>query len=86
MTDVGCHFCLLYHLKGVCNTHCGGRHSHIPIFQSEFGQISKWSDSFCSLDNEPPVREVESGNQSQAFTLSARKNRPRGYLVGRSTT
>ena len=25
-TDENRHFCLSYHLKGVCNTHCGGQH------------------------------------------------------------
>ena len=24
----GRQFCLSYHLKGVCNSHCGGRHSN----------------------------------------------------------
>ena len=28
LTDDGHHFCLLYHLKGVFNPHCGGLHLH----------------------------------------------------------
>ena len=42
--DNGCHFCLLYHLKGVCNTHCGSRHSHIPISKIKFGTLGEWRD------------------------------------------
>ena len=26
--DHGCHFCLIYHIRGVCNSHCGGWISH----------------------------------------------------------
>ena len=37
----GRHCCLSYHIKGVCNTHCGGRHLHIPLSQIEFGRLGK---------------------------------------------
>ena len=78
LTDDGCHFCLLYHLKGVYNTHCGGRNSHIPFSQSEFGRIGQWRDRFYSRDEAPPVREVDTGGQIQASTLFAQTGRPRG--------
>ena len=39
LTYDSCHFCLLYHLKGVCNTNYGGRNFHRPLSQSEFGRL-----------------------------------------------
>ena len=35
-TDNSRHFCLLYHLKVVRNTHFGGRHLRRPLSQNEF--------------------------------------------------
>ena len=42
LKDDSFHFCLSYHLKGVCNTYCEGRHLRRPLFQSEFGRLGKW--------------------------------------------
>ena len=42
LTDNGRHFCLSYHLKGVCNLHCAGRHFHRTMYQAEMGQLSAW--------------------------------------------
>ena len=33
-------FCLTYHLKGVCNSNCGGRHAHRMIYLHERGILS----------------------------------------------
>ena len=77
-TDDGHHFCLLYHLKGVCNMYWGSRHLHIPLSQNEFGRLGKWCDRYYSRDEASPVREVDTCSQSQASNLSARKGRPRG--------
>ena len=46
LTDYGHHYCLLCHLKGVGNTHYGGRHSHRPLSQSKCGRLVKWPDRF----------------------------------------
>ena len=60
-TDDGRYFCLLYHLKGVCNTHCGGRHLHRPLSRSEFGMLGEWRDFYCGTSKDSPVREVSTG-------------------------
>ena len=52
-------FFLSYHIKGVCNTHCGSQHLHIPLSQSKFGRLGKWSDHYCVGDESPPVQEVD---------------------------
>ena len=64
MTDNGRHFCLSYHLKSVCNTHCGGRHLHRPLSQSKFRWLGKWQDRYCGGDEAPPVQEVDTGGAS----------------------
>ena len=80
-----CHFCLLYHLKGVCNTHCGGRQLHRPISQSEFGTLGECWDRYCVTSKEPLLWEVATGGQSQASALYAQTGRHRGAQGGRST-
>ena len=70
LTDNGRHFCLLYHLKGVFNTRCGGQHLHIPLSQSELKWLGKWRDHFCGGVKAPSVQEVDKGGRSQAYTLS----------------
>ena len=44
LTEDSCHFFLLYHLKGVCNTYCGSWHLHRPLSQSEFVRLGKWRE------------------------------------------
>ena len=61
LTYDSCHFCLSYHLKVLCNTHFGGQHSHRPLSQSEFGRHGKWRECFCSGDEAPSVREMDTG-------------------------
>ena len=46
LTEDSFHSLLLYHLKGVCNTHFGGWHLHRPLSQSEFGRFVKWRECF----------------------------------------
>ena len=75
-TDDGRHFCLLYHLKVVWNTHCGSRHLQRTLTQNEFGRLCEWCDSYYGGDEAPPVREVDTGGRSQESTLSARTVRP----------
>ena len=77
LTEDRCNFCLLYHLKGVCNTHFGGWHSNILLYQSEFGRLGEWIDRFCGGYEAPLVREVDTCGQIQASTLSAQTGRPR---------
>ena len=86
MTDNALHFCLLYHLNGVFNTHCGGQHLHRLLSRSEFGRLSEWCDRLCGRDEVPPVWEIESGSRIQASTLSAITNSPKGSHRGRATT
>ena len=47
-TDDGHPLCLSYHLKGVCNSKCGGRHAHRMISQHEQGVLSVWKSRFCA--------------------------------------
>ena len=61
LTEDSFHSLLLYHLKGVCNTHFGGRHLHRPLSQSEFGWLGEWRECFCGRDEAPPVWEVDTG-------------------------
>ena len=78
VTDDGRNFCLSFHLKGVCNMHCGVHHSYIPLYQSEFERLSEWHNRFCVGHEMPTVQEVDTGSLSQASTLSDRTNRNRG--------
>ena len=85
-TDDGRHFCLSFHLKGMCNSNCGGRHSHRALSQSKFGRLVGWCEKFCSEEAAPPVREVDAGGRSQASTLFSRTGRPRGSQGTQITT
>ena len=76
LTDNGHNLCLLYHLKGVCNTHCGGQHLYITLSQSEFKWLGEWRDHFCGGVEAPPVQEVDTGGRIQAYTLSAQTGMP----------
>ena len=40
--DDGRPFCLSYHLKGVCNSNCGGRHAQMTLSPHEQGVLSDW--------------------------------------------
>ena len=57
-TDDGRNFCLNYHLKGMCNSKCGGRHSHCIMLQGEMGRMTAWRDQFCAEDSDLPVNVV----------------------------
>ena len=39
-TDNGRPFCLSYHLRGVCNSNCGGHHGHRTLSSHEQGVLS----------------------------------------------
>ena len=49
-------FCFSYHLKGVCNSTCGGRHAHRTLFHHKQGVLSAWIYRFCSAP--PPVTKI----------------------------
>ena len=57
-TDDGRPFCLSYHLKGMCNSNCGGRHTHRTLSQHEQGVLSAWKSRFCAAP--PPVTKITS--------------------------
>ena len=77
LTDEDHHFCLTYHFKSVCNSHCGGRHSHHTMSQADMGRMSTWKDSFCG--DEYTVDAGENGSVVSAFTaLTNRSFRNRG--------
>ena len=46
-TDDSCHFFLSFHLKGVCNSNCGGQNSHRGLSQRELDQLVGWHKKFC---------------------------------------
>ena len=48
------HFCLSYHLKGVCNLNCGGRHSHRTMSQGKIGRMTEWRNIFCKENATTP--------------------------------
>ena len=77
-TDNSCHFFLPYHLKFVCNTHCGGHHLNRPLSQIEFGRLGEWLNRYCGGDEAPLVQEVDTGNQRQASNLYSQTGRPQG--------
>ena len=70
-TENGRHCFLLYHIKGACNTHFGGRHLHIPLSKKEFGRLGKWRNRYFGREEAPLLREVNIGGRIQASTLSA---------------
>ena len=74
----GRHFCLSFHMKGVCNRNCGGQHSHRALSQSELRCFVRWCEKFCSKEAAPPVQEVDAGGRNQASTLPGRTGRTRG--------
>ena len=41
-------FCLSYHLKGVCNSNCGGRHAYRTLSPHKRGILSAWKSRFCA--------------------------------------
>ena len=49
-------FCLIYHLKGVCNSNCGGCHAHRTLSQHERGTLSEWKSRFCAETH--PMGEI----------------------------
>ena len=49
-------FCLSYHLKGVCNSNCSGRHAHRTLSPNERGILSAWKSRFCTETH--PVAEI----------------------------
>ena len=40
-------FCLSYHIKGVCNSNCGGYHTHRPLSLHNRGILSARKSRFC---------------------------------------
>ena len=56
-TDEGHHFFLSYHIKGVCNIHCCGRHSPWTLSQGYFVRIMEWRDRFYVADVQLLVEE-----------------------------
>ena len=46
--DDGRPFCLSYHLKGVCNSKCGGRHEHRTLSLHEQGILRTWKSRYCA--------------------------------------
>ena len=49
-------FCLSYHLKGVCNSNCVGRHAHRTLSPYERGTLSARKSRFCAETH--PVGEI----------------------------
>ena len=72
-------FCLSYHLKGVCNSNCDGRHAHITLSPHERGTLSAWKSRFCAETH--PVGEISTppwtpgGGLVRNTTISTRSHR-----------
>ena len=54
ITYYGCHFCLSYHPKVVCNSNCGGRNSHRNMSQGKMGQMTEWRGKKSRKKPPPP--------------------------------
>ena len=78
-TNDGRPFCLSYHLKGVCNSNCGGCHAHRTLSPHERGTLSLWKSCFCAETH--PVGEVSippwtpGGGSVGNTTISTRSRR-----------
>ena len=84
-TDDVRHFCFCCHLKGMCNSHCGGHHSHITLSQGESTRMMEWRDRLCGADAQPLVEEISTPAGtvvSHASSLSVRIRRTRGTRGG----
>ena len=81
-------FCLSYHLKGMCNSNCGGRHAHMTLSSHKQGVLSAWKSRFCAA--QPPVTKIAAphwapgGGSVGNTTLSARSQRSQGTRGTRS--
>ena len=81
-------FCLSYHLKGVCNSNCGGCHAHRRLSPHERGTLSAWKSHFYSESH--PVAEVSTppwtpgGGSVRNTTISTRGRRSQSSRRTRS--
>ena len=81
-TDDGLSLCLSYHLKGVCNSNCGGCHTHRTLSSHAQGVLRACKSRYCA--EQPPVAEIvappwEPGGGSVGnTTLSTRSWRYQG--------
>ena len=75
-------FCFSYHLKGMCNSNCGGRHAHRTLSPHEQGILSAWKSRLCTDPH--PVSEISAlpwtpgGGSVGNTTLSTRSQRSQG--------
>ena len=88
-TDDGRPFCLGYHLKGVCNSNCGGRNAHRTLYPHKQGFLSVCKSRFCPASS--PVTNIAAppwapggGDSVENTTLSTRSRRSQGSHVTRS--
>ena len=58
LTDDGRPFCLIFHLEGVCNSHCGGRQAHWWITARGNGTLVGWKARYCATISPPPVQDI----------------------------
>ena len=82
ITDDGRHFCLNYHLKGVCKSKCGGRRSHRIMFQGEMGRMTAWRDQLCAEDADPPVNVVNTDHFGGGSSLVGSVSLQSHFLQG----
>ena len=75
-------FCLIYCLKGVCNSNCGGCHAHRTLSSQEQGVLSAWKSILCAA--QPPAIDIAVphwepvGGSVCIPTLSTRSRRSQG--------
>ena len=82
LTNGGHLFCMSYHLRGVCNSNCGGRNAHRRLLPKDHGLLAAWKAQFCG-SSPPPVIEVDAGLLS---TQSRRYSGSRGGQGGSVNT
>ena len=81
-------FCMSYHLKGVCNSNCGGRHAHRTLYPNERGILSARKSRFCADTH--LVSEISAPPWTPGWgpventTLSTRSRRSQGSRRTRS--
>ena len=84
LTNAGLPFCMSYHLKGVCNSNCGGRNAHRRLLTSEHVLLEEFQTQLCGAAP-LPVLKVDVGLLG-VTTISPRIRTMRGGRQGSGET
>ena len=85
LTDAGRPFCLTYHLKAECHSHCNGTHSHRVLTRGEHARLDAYVRRWClPAPNQRPAPPVPAaghnyGTYQQAALPRQTGNQRPGY-------